>query len=141
MPDMTERSTADDDFAEWLLSDHPWAHAERERRRAATAEFYSRNTAAVREWVAATRAKDAAGDLADRPPGWRDNLVALAESMTAVADENAAAAAIDDAAPDEVWVHIEREKLERNRRNAGHRDYVYPVHLVGPSAAAYPPPL
>ncbi|MEN3308924.1 MAG: hypothetical protein V7603_5126 [Micromonosporaceae bacterium] len=140
MPDLSKYSAIEDDAYEWFLSDHPWAVAERTRRRAASATAELEDAAKVRAWVDRTRAADAAGDLSDRPDGWRDSLVRLAESMGPVADENQLRTTLESAEPDDVWVAGLRRKLETRRRVAGDDAYVYPAHLIGPGAAAYPPP-
>ena len=55
-PDLSQRSTLDLRFYEWLLSDHPRAAAERRRRRDAYDAERTAQTARVRE-VLATRAE------------------------------------------------------------------------------------
>ena len=46
-----DRNVTDDAFYEWLLSDHPEARAERDRRRAATYQHQHDQAAAVRAWA------------------------------------------------------------------------------------------
>ena len=135
------KSLSGDDAYEWYLSDHPWAVVERRRRRAAEWQFELDNARKVREWIEKTRTADAAGELADRPDGWRDNLVGLAEGMAPVVADNHTRASVESSVPDDVWVAEARRKLETSRHVSGaDRDYVYPRHLLGPGAAAYPPP-
>ncbi|MFC4066738.1 hypothetical protein [Actinoplanes subglobosus] len=125
---------------EWYLSDHPWAAAERTRRREAEHRFELDNARKVQEWIERTRASDAAGELLDRPDGWRDDLVGLAENMAPVVADNHTVASVESAEPDDLWVANARRKLENARRASGDHDYTYPAHLLGASAAAYPPP-
>ena len=49
--DLHERSTADDAFYEWLLSDHPAARAERDYRRTASYQYQRDQAAVVLVWV------------------------------------------------------------------------------------------
>ncbi|WP_018588757.1 hypothetical protein [Salinispora arenicola] len=143
MPDLSTyqvRALSGDAAYEWYLSDHPWAAAERRRRRAAELQYEIDSARKVQEWIERTRAADAGGDLADRPAGWRDNLIALAEGMAPVVAANHTHASFESAEPDDLWVANARRKLETSRRVEGDRTYTYPAHLLGPGAAAYPPP-
>ncbi|MEN3308959.1 MAG: hypothetical protein V7603_5161 [Micromonosporaceae bacterium] len=82
------------------------------------------------------------------PPGYRlparglagDNLVGLAEGMAPLVADDHLRASVDSAGPDDVYVDKLRRKLEGNRRNRGDEGYAYPAHLIGPAAAACPPP-
>ncbi|MEU7802559.1 hypothetical protein AB0B10_25195 [Micromonospora arborensis] len=143
MPDLStypvSRLTGDAAY-EWYLSDHPWATAERCRRRAAELQYELDAASNVQAWIERTQAADAVGDLAGRPAGWRDNLVALAEGMAPLAAANHTHASVESAEPDDLWVANARRKLETSRQVEGDRTYTYPTHLLGPSAAAYPPP-
>jgi hypothetical protein len=142
-PDLTgyQISTAPDDPAyEWYLSDHPWAVAERARRREAEMQFTLNRAQKVQEWIERTRANDAAGELADRPDGWRDSLIALAEGMAPVVADNHTRASVASAEPDDLWVANARRRLETARQVSGDHDYTYPTRLLGPGAAACPPP-
>lgn len=143
MPDLSgyQITTAPHDPAyEWYLSDHPWAATERGRRREAELQFELNAAQKVQEWVDHTRAADAGGELVDRPDGWRDNLVALAEGMAPVVADNHTRASVASAEPDDLWVARARRKLETARRVSGDHDYTYPIRLLGPGAAACPPP-
>ncbi len=51
-PALADLDTADDAACEWLLSDHPWAQAERSRRRGA---YHARELREVDEVLAVTR--------------------------------------------------------------------------------------
>lgn len=142
-PDLTDYDTTASAAAhEWFLSDHPWAVAERTRRRLAWAARGQAHAAATREWADRTRAADDAGQLAGRPDGWRDNLVALAKLMGPIADRSQLEAVLDEVTPDEAYVAEERRFWETHIRVSvdGPEDYTYPTHLTGPGAAAYPPP-
>ena len=140
MPDLSQLSTIDPAAYEWLLSDHPWAVAERARRRADYEARELATAAKVREWSDRTRARAAAGELDQRPPGWRENLERLAELMGPRADEGQLRTTLEAAEPDELKVIRDRRHLETSRQVAGEDDYIYPPHLIGPGAAAYPPP-
>jgi hypothetical protein len=143
MPDLSGYpiTTAPCDPAyEWYLSDHPWAVAERARRREAELRYELDAAHNVQKWIERTQAADADGKLADRPPGWRDSLVALAEGMAPVVADNHTWASVASAEPDDLWTANARRKLETARRVSGDDDYTYPAHLLGPGAAAYPPP-
>lgn len=144
MPDLSGYQirilTPDDAAYEWYLSDHPWAVAERTRRREAEHRRQLETARKVQEWIERTRAADAAGELVDRPDGWRDNLVGLAENMASVVADNHTVASVESAEPDDLWVANARRRLETARQVSGDWDYTYPAHLLGPGAAAYPPP-
>ena len=140
-PDLTDFNCLPHAAHEWWLSDHPWAVAARARRREASTARELANAAAVTAWIDRTRAADAAGDLLDRPDGWRDNLVGLAESMGRVVEANQRRVAQESATPDDVWLAEARHRLETHMRVSGEdHDYTFPAHLIGPGAAAYPPP-
>jgi hypothetical protein len=144
MPDLSKYAVdwfRGDDAWEWYLSDHPWAVAERTRRRAAELQRELDRAQKVQAWIERTQAADAGGELVDRPDGWRDSLVALAAGMVPVVADNHTKASAESAIPDEEWVADQRRKLETTRRVSGvDHDYVYPAHLIGAAAAAYPPP-
>jgi hypothetical protein len=127
------RDVTDDAFYEWLLSDHPDARAERDRRRAATYQADTDRAAAVRAWVGKLGAQP------DAPQTLRD----LAASMGPLADQSAARAEARYAEPDEAYVTRLRAQHETHVHVSGppgSPDYRYPAHLTGPGAAAYPPP-
>jgi hypothetical protein len=127
------RDATDDVFYEWLLSDHPDARAERDRRRAATYQADTDRAAAVRAWAGKINAQ----------PDAPQTLQELAASMGPQADQSAARAEARYAEPDEAYVTRLRAQHETHRQVSGPPgswDYRYPAHLTGPSAAAYPPP-
>jgi len=127
------RDVTDNAFYEWLLSDHPDARAERDRRRAATYQAEAERAAAVRAWVAKINAQP------DAPETMRD----LATSMGPLADRAATHAEEAYAEPDDVYVarvRTEHETYMQVSGPPGSWDYRYPAHLTGPGAAAYPPP-
>ena len=87
-----QRSTTDNAFYEWLLSDHPAARAERHYRRAASCHYQRDQAAAVLTWVAKINAQ------AGVPQTLRD----LAGSLEPLARESARRAEIDYAEPDDL---------------------------------------
>jgi hypothetical protein len=127
------RDVTDNAFYEWLLSDHPDAKAERDRRRTATYQAETERAATVRAWVDKINARP------DAPQPARD----LAASMGPLADQTAARAEASYAEPDDVYVtrvRAEHETYMQVSGPPGSWDYRYPAHLTGPGAAACPPP-
>jgi hypothetical protein len=127
------RDVTGDAFYEWLLSDHPDAKAERDRRRAATYQADMDRAAAVRAWADKINAQP------DAPHTLRD----LAASMGPQADQTAARAEARYAKPDDAYVTRLRAQHETSVQVSGPPgcwDYRYPAHLTRPGAAAYPPP-
>ncbi len=128
-----ERDATDPAFYEWLLSDHPDAKAERDRRRAATYHAEIDRAAAVRAWAGKINAQ----------PGASQTLRDLAASMGPMADQSSARAEARYAEPDDGYVARLRTQHENHMQVSGPPgswDYRYPAHLTGPGAAAYPPP-
>jgi hypothetical protein len=131
--DLHGRDVADTAFYEWLLSDHPDARAERDRRRAASYQAETDRAAAVRAWA------DKISAHPDAPQTLRD----LAASMGPLAADSAARAEARYAEPDDAYVGRLRTQHETHIQVSGPPgswDYRYPAHLTGPGAAAYPPP-
>jgi len=134
-PDLSRYDSVPDDAYEWFLSDHPWAVAERHRRRADYYERERQNAAEVLAWT----------DKIDRlEPGARiidfDGAARrLAESLRPMASKTLQRNEADSAVPDEISIVEDRRRLEISRQNSD-PDYTYPEHLIGPGAAAYPPP-
>jgi hypothetical protein len=131
--ELHDRDVTDDAFYEWLLSDHPDAKAERDRRRAATYQDDTDRAAAVRAWA------DKINTQPDAPHTLRD----LAASLGPQADQTADRAQSRYTEPDDAYVTRLRTQHETHRQVSGppgSRDYRYPAHLTGPGAAAYPPP-
>lgn len=132
MPDLSRYPLADCAAYEWYLSDHPWAVAERTRRLAARTNHELVNAAKLRASVERRRAANDAGEFDDSLDGSRDSLVWAAEKQLR--------AVLDSAEPDDVRVARLRRSLERRSRDEGDHTYVYPTRLIGPGAAAHPPP-
>ena len=88
------RAVSEVAFYEWLLSDHPDARAQRDRRRAATYQAKAGSAAAVRAWA------DKIGAQPDAPQTLRD----LAAAMGPQADQAAARAQARYAEPDDAYI-------------------------------------
>jgi hypothetical protein len=128
-----DRDVTDDAFYDWMLSDHPDARAERDRRRAATYQADTGRAKAVRAWAGKT------GAQSDAPQPLQD----LAASMGPLADQTLARAQADYAESDDTYISRLRTQHETHIQVSGPPgswDYRYPAHLTGPGAAAYPPP-
>lgn len=121
---------ADDAGYEWLLSDHPWAAAERQRRRRHRLE---QDLAWVEEVLAIT------GRLADDPTV-PEELHRLAVGLDPLVQCSALVAEVDSVVDDVAFVAEARRRLEAVRRNVGDVDYVDPAHLTGADAALVDPP-
>ena len=122
-----------DAFYEWLLSDHPGARAERDRRREATYRDEMERTGKVRAWAEKIHAAP------DAPQRLRD----LAATMGPLAARSAARAEAGHAVPDETYVAAARATWETYRRVSapgGSWDYRYPARYTGPEAASQPRP-
>jgi hypothetical protein len=118
---------------EWLLSDHPDAQAERDRRREATYRDERERTGTVLAWVAKINA------TADAPEAMRN----LAATMGPLATASAARAEADYAVPDAVKVAEARKNWETYMQVSapnGSWDYRYPDRYVGEAAASQPRP-
>jgi hypothetical protein len=126
-PPLDERSIGDDAFYEWLLSDHPMATRERERRRHEHYLHRHAQRAEIRE-------------LIDRwTPEASQRLFALRESMRRFADRWEAVC--DEWLQGEtVDVDAVRARLVLQRRDRGEAGYRYPERYLGTRAAAFPPP-
>ena len=92
--DLHGRDVTNDAFYEWLLSDHPDARAERDRRRAATYQAETDRAAAVRAWA----------DKINAQPDAPHTLQDLAASMGPLADRAAERAQARYAEPDDTLV-------------------------------------
>jgi hypothetical protein len=129
---MTEAG-ADDAFYEWLLSDHPDARAERDRRREATYQDERERTGKVLAWVGKIDATP------DAPQALRD----LARTMGPLATKAAARAEADFAEPDDAHVARARANFETYMQvSAPHSswDYRYPARYIGPEAGSQAAP-
>jgi hypothetical protein len=130
MSDLHHRSTLDDAFHEWLLSDHPDAKAERDRRRSAHLHREHGTAADVAAW---------ADRVSAEPERHTQMARDLAATIGPMARASAIRAEIDQAEPDDAYVARKRAEFESHMWWV-HPDYRYPAHLTGPSAAGYSPP-
>jgi len=116
---------ADDRAYEFLLSDHPAAKAERQRRR----DEHLARRAADSDAITAWRER-----LVTFGHGVPANLHNLAETMGRL-DERAT---LDDAAehaePDEVWARARQRFTTTARTWGDDPDYRYPTRYLGPAA-------
>jgi hypothetical protein len=135
-PDLSDYDTLDDDAYEWLLSDHPWARAERIRRAEASYGHELRTAAAARDWVD----KVEGADHGTTSPEFAENLGKLAALIGPMADKAQLRNQLAAAEPDDLRVIALRRRFETHQNVTGADDYHYPAHLLGPGAAAYPPP-
>jgi hypothetical protein len=134
MTDLHHRSTLDDAFYEWLLSDHPDAKAEREYRRGGSLQHERDNAADIAAWASRVSAEPEQHTQAARD---------LAATIGPMAQASAIRAEIEAAEPDDAYVVRQRAEFETHMRvhwDHPAPDYTYPAHLTGPSAASYPPP-
>jgi len=121
---------ADDRAYEFLLSDHPAAKAERQRRRD---EHLARRTADS-EAITAWRAR-----LTTFGAGAPANLHNLAETMGRLDDRATLRDAAEHAEPDEVCVARARQRFTATARTWGEDpDYRYPTRYLGLAAADQP---
>jgi hypothetical protein len=122
---------------EWLISDHPWAVAERNRR---AAGYFA---AEQPDEPAASATWDPALDE-DDPAGMRANLGeeigGLVEPVETLPDPNQTAHTSGDVEPDEVAVLRLRTEYEAYRRENGEPEYAYPASYTGARAAEHAPP-
>jgi hypothetical protein len=138
-PDLSDYDVTADDAYEWLLSDHPWARAERVRRAEAVRDAELRNAHTVRDWTDRMQATDL-DTRHPHNPEIAENLKGLAALMRPIADGQQVDAHLDDAVPDDVRVQRLRQNWVTHKNVTGDHGYRYPAHLLGPGAAAYPPP-
>jgi hypothetical protein len=132
--DLHRRSTLDDAFHEWLLSDHPDAKAEREWRRSTHLQRERGTAAEIEAW-----ADRVSAEPERHTPMARD----LAATIGPMAHASTVRAEIEAAEPDDAYVARQRAEFEMHMRvhwDHPDPDYRYPAHLTGPSAASYPPP-
>lgn len=135
-PDLTEYDVMSYDALEWLLSDHPWAKAERQRRRETHFANEQQLATKVQAWT----------DKIDRlqpgstTPEFEQTARRLAATLRPQANASQLRTQDQSAKPDELTVEEERHRLVLRRRNEGDDAYEYPPYLTGPAAARYPPP-
>jgi putative SOS response-associated peptidase YedK len=125
---LPHRSVADEAFYEWLLSDHPLAAAERERRRR---EHYLRRheqRALIRQLV-----DHWTPEASQRLFALRESMGRFADRWERVCDEWQQGESVD--------VGAVRARLTLQRRDRGDAGYRYPPRYLGPGAAQCPPPL
>jgi ATPase subunit of ABC transporter with duplicated ATPase domains len=130
---VTGANMESDAFYEWLLSDHPDARAERDRRRQAYYEAETQRAKQVQAWAAKIDATPDASEAARK----------LAVSMGPSAARSRARAEAAIAEPDESYVARERGHWETFMRGSapnGSADYRYPDRYLGPNAASQPRP-
>ena len=121
---------ADDRAYEFLLSDHPAAKAERQRRR----DEHLARRAADSDAITAWRER-----LVTFGHGVPANLHNLAETMGRLDQHASLRDAVDEAEPDEVWVARARQRFTHTARTWGDDpDYRYPARYLGPAAAHQP---
>lgn len=109
----------DDALYEWLLSDHPDARAERDRRREATYQDERERTGKVLAWV----------EKIDATPDAPETMRDLAATMGPLAAKSAAHAEAAFAEPDEAFVA---------RARANHETYCRYQHRTAPGTTATP---
>ena len=118
---------------EWLLSDHPDARAERDRRRRATYQSERDRAVQVQAWAAKINAA----------PGATQAMRQLADSLGPSAAQSAVRAEAAIAEPDEEFVARARDNWETYMQVSapgGSWDYRYPVRYIGEAAASQPQP-
>jgi hypothetical protein len=151
-PDLANYGTGMGEEYEWLISDHPWAKAERVRRAADyfAAELEEDDATVVEESERAAAAEASAPHppaaveaFSGVPPELSDAVGGLAEPPGAAdltVDHNQLPYEVADAEPDEQAVVRYRREYEEYRRANGEPGYEYPAHYVGAAAADHPPP-
>jgi hypothetical protein len=107
MTDLHHRSTLDDAFYEWLLSDHPDAKTEREWRR---------STHLQREHGTATEIAAWADRVSAQPERHTQMARDLAGTIGPMAHASAVRAEIEEAEPDDAYVARQRAEFETHMR-------------------------
>lgn len=135
-PDLSRYDTLPHDALEWFLSDHPWAKAERVRRREAHYAGELQRAGEVHAWTE---------KIDQLEPGvtgkeFERSARKLAELMRPMADDSRLRAQVESAEPDELFVEEERRRLVIHRHADGDDAYQYPVWLTGQGAAMCLPP-
>ena len=125
-------SAKGDAFYEWLLSDHPDARAERNRRREAHYQEEIERAGQVQAWVAKI-------DATPDPP---ETVRRLADSIGPTAEKSRARAEAAIAVPDEAYVTRERDTWATFKQvsSPDGLDYRYPDRYIGAAAAKQPRP-
>ena len=107
MSDLHHRSTLDDAFCEWLLSDHPDAKAERDWRRGTHLRQLRESAAEIAAW-----ADRVSAEPEQHTPMARD----LAGTIGPMAHASAIRAEIEEAEPDDAYVARQRAEFESHMR-------------------------
>jgi hypothetical protein len=129
------RSTTDEAFYEWLLSDHPDAIAERDWRRSHHYQQERDTAADIAAWARRISA--------DPPERHTSAARDLAATIGPHSDASVIRAEVESTESDELYVARLREDFEIHKHvhwDNPEPSYRYPAHLTGPGAAAYPPP-
>jgi putative SOS response-associated peptidase YedK len=121
------RSIADDAFYEWMLSDHPLAAAERERRREQHYLLRHEQRALIRQLV-----DHWTPEASERLFALRESMGRFADRWERVCDEWQQGERVD--------VDTVRARFTLEQRDRGRGDYRYPERYLGPQAASSPPP-
>ena len=135
-PDLSSYGTGMGPEYEWLISDHPLALAERQRR---AAEFFAAELDEPAALDEAAHHPAPEEEFAGMRPGLGEEVGGLATHVEPTADRDQLRYAAE-AQPDEATVERSRRDYEQFRREHGDPGYTYPAHYVGASAAEYPPP-
>ncbi len=141
-PDLANYGTGMEKEYEWLLSDHPWARAERIRR---ATDFYAAELHADPEPTEPPRPGEphpiVEEEISGVPSELAESVGGLAEPLVdPVADPHQLPYTVGDAEPDEVAVLRRRIEYVEYRREHGDPNYQYPNDYVGPAAAEHAPP-
>src|SRR6266540_2622473 len=134
-PDLSARSTLDDRFYTFLLSDHPAAVAERCRRRVAYLDEAARRREVLHGWLAKL-------DATPVRPGARfdDAVRRLAATTRTLLDRETAELEGEYGKPDATRLARSRRQYETHRHARGHTAYRYPARWQGAAAARQPIP-
>uniref|UniRef100_UPI003F49AB27 hypothetical protein n=1 Tax=Actinokineospora sp. CA-119265 TaxID=3239890 RepID=UPI003F49AB27 len=139
VPDLSAWDSSSPAAQEWLLSDHPWARAERARRRAAAAGHDYALLERVRLFVEHI---DRATEDLDEVDAETSTRVAntLAELTAPITAQSLLHGARDLDHHGVNTIDTDRERWVALQRDTGDRGYRYPQTLLGPAAADVPPP-
>jgi hypothetical protein len=127
---MGRRLTPVDRFYEWLLSDHPEAHSERARRRAASQAHQAHG----REVLAGFIGRN------DADPAAPESIRGLVKTARWLLDRQAQRQAADAALSEAERLGRMRADFELERRTGGVPGYRYPARYLGARAARQPIP-
>lgn len=141
-PDLASYGTGMGAEYEWLLSDHPWAAAERVRR---ASDFYAAELNVDPEPAQSPQVGEphpiVEEEISGVPEELAESVGGLAEAPAEpIADPHQLPYAAGDAEPDDVAVLRRRAEYVEYRRAHGEPDYQYPESYVGAQAADHLPP-